>query len=60
MNNEVHLLHKANLLRLKEVAVSSNGQKPIKKVKQNEGTKEYVPNEEKKKIKYQEKTLKQK
>lgn len=41
---EVHLLHKAIPPRLEETAVLSNMQKPTQRVRENGGTKEYVPN----------------
>ena len=46
LNNKVHLLHKATLSGLGEVAVLSNAQKLIQKVKQSKETEEYVLNKE--------------
>lgn len=42
--DKVHLLHETTQLRLGEVAIFFNAQKPIQTVKENEDTKEYVPN----------------
>ena len=44
MIDELHLLHKASLSRLKEVTVLTNGQKITQKVKENEETEEYISN----------------
>lgn len=38
MNNKVHLLHKANTSRLREIGVSSKVQNPTQRVKQAKGT----------------------
>ena len=43
LNTKIHLLHESTPSRLEEMAVSTNRQKPIQRVKQNEETKEYVP-----------------
>ena len=47
MNSKVHLLHQATPSRLEEVAVLSNAQKLTQRVKENEETEDYVPNERK-------------
>lgn len=41
---EVYLLHKTSLLRLGEVAVLCNVQKPTQRGKENKEMEEYVPN----------------
>lgn len=44
MINDGHLLHKTSVVRLGELAVFSNPQKPTQRVKENEETKEYISN----------------
>ena len=44
MKCKIHLPHETTS-RLGEVAVLSNAKKPTQRVKQNEETKDYIPNE---------------
>ena len=46
MNNKIYLLQDA-ASRLKDMAVSSNAETPIQRVKQNKETEKYVPNKRK-------------
>lgn len=43
--DEVHFLHKTTLSKWGEIAILPNAQKLTQRVKENEETKEYVPNE---------------
>lgn len=45
VNDKVHPLHEATPSRLGEEAVSSNAQKPIQRVQEDEEAEEYVLNE---------------
>ena len=45
MKRKIHLPHETTSSRLGEVAVLSNAKKPTQRVKQNEETKDYIPNE---------------
>lgn len=45
MNDKVHPLHEATSSRPGDEAVSSNAQKPIQRIKEDEEAEEYVLNE---------------